>query len=389
MEDTGTSFKHVSTNFRKIFLRDNGRGMFFYTYTNVKLRFLLVDSVIQEQRGFSVNLDSRVVKLSIYRTRFVENQNGLYVSMRGSEDCEDKIRIADNEFINSVQSQELQIYSYRGNGRCQLLVSRNIFQRTESQPFGALYILSNWFTRISVRNNQFNGIEGTAVDLNAESQAQSVAVYNNTITQCKQALVLKSDDVQVEVTHNSLIQNYGSDIVDLEPVFTTPSAGQLKFSQNSLENNGNGTILVLRTSSVSLHYNVFSNPASQFNVKMACEDCWGQEINATLNYWDAVSTRDISRKLYDKRSDSSLPKISFTPYMRDRRMQTIYSASAKFVTDHRMLGGIVGGNVTLDASRSPYTVVSTIVIGPNDHLILEAGVTLLMYTNMAITVEGR
>ncbi|WAR18316.1 WIF1-like protein [Mya arenaria] len=162
--------------------------------------------------------------------------------------------------------------------------------------------------------------------------------------------------------------------------------GEAKMQLNSFYNN-TGVIIAMKPTDISLNFNVFENPMSIYNLKAIGMS--EAVLNASYNFWDSLDKRLISNTIYDMSDDRELFSVTFEPYLASENVSDVYEdvQENNFVNEN-VIGGKVGGNVTLSLVDSPYILAFDVDVGINDTLTIDPGVKIGVKENRHINIFG-
>ncbi|XP_064597681.1 protein bark beetle-like [Liolophura sinensis] len=313
------------------------------------------------------------------------------IDLRFHDQCQN-INIERNRVENTLSQRHIDLYK-SGSGKsenCTLNIVDNIVSQDsgDTSQTGGVRVWARYdIMRINLDRNSLSGINYLALYLYLYHTSALVSVSENVIADCEKAMHVEAygGSATVSIHQNTVLRNFGTDIIKL--ITADYLKRPLEFERNSMRNNSN-TVVTVEASNALLHYNVFNNPDATSNIKVSTSQGGYGDVNATLNYWGSVDSRQIAGKLYDQRSNPALPLVIYQPYFENSSLSSVYEETRRFVTPDGILGGDVNGNVTLTVEGSPYTAVSSINVLPGDVLQVEAGVEINFLPNIGVTVEG-
>lgn len=364
-------------------------------YINQSVAFpisvLVSHCVVEGSSQYTLGLycDLKYSNLSIINSTFKSLGKPINVLLKGQ--CKN-VNIEHNRVENTFSERHVDLYKYsHGNSKnCTLDLIDNIVRQDSGtgSEIGGIRVRAFYDTgRINLDRNSLSGINNLALYLYLYYTSPLVSICGNIITDCEKALYVEavSGSATVKIRQNTVLRNFGTDIIRLgTAAFLQP---YLEFERNTMRNNSNKVVSV-ESSNALLHYNIFNNPEATLNVELSESKAGGGDLNASLNYWGTVDSREIAGKLYDQKSDADLPLIIFQPYFENGSMSSFHEETLEFLTADGNIGGDVNGNVTLTMEGSPYIAVGFINVRTGDVLRVEAGVQIDFLPNNGILVEG-
>lgn len=376
------------------------------------LRLVIAKSVFRENTNYALYMPSSGQQVSVLISAcLVEGSsryhNGFYVDLRNAN-----FSVMNNTFRSLTQPMDLRIYGefqkiniehnhientfsrrdiylrIHGSGNIEnstLDIVDNVIRQGNGDTLqrGGIRVEARYqdFKRVNIDRNVLSGINNLALYLYLYYISPLVSISENIISDCEEAIRLDPHGrlETARIHQNTVLRNFGTEIIRL------PTGSE--FKRNTMRNNSN-TVVSVEASNILLQYNVFDNPDAAFNIKVSTSLAGNANVNASLNYWGTVDSRQIVGKFYDQKSDPDLPLIIFQPYFENSSLSSIYEETLVFVTPDGTIGGDVNGNVTLTVEGSPYTAVGSIYIRAGDILRIEAGVDINFLPNTAVIVEG-
>ncbi|XP_048258951.1 uncharacterized protein LOC124124111 isoform X2 [Haliotis rufescens] len=320
----------------------------------------------------TLTLRSHRFNVTISKSQLVTSKNDITLSTCPGASTKNEygnILLEDSEFT----SRSVKIFTTKNEA------APHAFRATGSvfHTGGILCESAQTLTTVMFLNNTFNVEEG-------------------------RVFMIKGQYLDVEVVNNSFYAPSGTANIDLSGdalnrVFIRENnfnVGNMELkSQQTLNEKMNITmnvfrfcLLILKTPDVIIRHNVFETNLVYF-IKFASKDFRNTIINASKNYWGKDKFSEIKVKIYDKSNDVALPEISIMPFFKDREMLELMETTP-FLDSNGTLGGAVDGTFTLTRAQSPYTVLSNIIVGREDTLIIDAGVQLLFEDSVGMRVEG-
>ncbi|XP_052092545.1 uncharacterized protein LOC127729011 [Mytilus californianus] len=313
-------------------------------------------------------------------------------SSKLNTDLERNINIFNNSFNGMSSGYDFYVYERYSNSHIHSFhLYDNVFTHSPLaiNRYGMyMYLYASYVRHLfDIKGNYFTSVKNYAVYIYGNVGATSI--LENTFHQCMDCVKIDvhNSDLNMTISDNVFVENVGSTAVLnlLQPNANVPP---ILLSGNIFQNNLN-TILLFRSPNIFIFHNIFENPNATFNIKVNSAVQYQNEIvNASLNFWGTTDVKEIGQKIYDKNYDDTLMDVMFRPYLGSRNFSDIQNEDPPFISSTGDIGGLVNGELTLTADRSPYTVTSNIEVGEFDTLTLEPGVTLLFKKDFGINVVG-
>jgi len=229
---------------------------------------------------------------------------------------------------------------------------------------------------IHVKGNTFSDLKGAALSLRlsdaVDSDSHSVVISDNLFT------AVGRPHIDSVVSVNCF---WGRQSASLVHVLN------ISLSRNDFYFNLASATVVTSCASLFLTENTFVNPGAvhDYGVRVSYEDV--AVMFAPLNYWNAVTFNDITRRIYDYTDDENVAYVQVSPwYLDQNRTQTAIGGNIFFKGPFE-IGGRMEEDITLSNMEQPYRVTGNIVVPHGRTLLIESGV-MLLFANGGIIVEG-
>ena len=336
--------------------------------------WVFLNNTFSENQGFSViALGTSSNSGWRYRPTVVVSGNKFLANQ-----CPDKavidIRREANRFIIKDNNFEFNL------GRCVLLEG--------TAAYDPLSLADNVFHENDCGSK--NLIEILRLD-------QDAKFTNNTFTQNRAGSVLL---LQVVHNHQQSFQNKELTIKN-NTLFGNIPPNSSKFS---ILHNDDGNVLddddgvscsvvisgILYYKETEISLNKFNNSKYQRELCIWVPAISSRDIvNVTHNWWGTAIGNDVRDRISDFDDNYDFAIANDWPFLLSDDDPTATAVEQHDFTQHgSILSGRLFGSITLEASRSPYSVTSDLAILDNVTLTIEAGVVVKVSPGMSILVAG-
>ena len=292
----------------------------------------ITDSVFRENRYGVMIHGSRYVAL--HGNEFTKHS---HIALQVAQTL-NTVNISDNRFAGNGGSVELFLSS-----KSDATILRNTFENgtdenaacVEIHPYGCevaiegndfsgmmgsvLYILESYgyHNTYTIKGNTMTNISETPLVIKNSYFSQmwiyeNVFQSNNVVD--KSAAIYISSSLSGTIAQNDFKENNGNTIIELQR--TQPSdVGDIEIKSNTFYKNvASLATIVTEDAFPVLHYNLFSNPQTRYDlhVTVTVEDVGF--MNATYNWWGIATSEGVAGRIWDESDESGISHVQAEPF---------------------------------------------------------------------------
>ena len=220
-----------------------------------------------------------------------------------------------NKFENGTTKNVacVDIYVYD----CHMTLEGNHFSNL---PGKALYIYeqSPGPNVFRIKGNTMTGISDTPIEIRTRYSTQiwidnNVFKSNNAIDKPAAIYLNIYGPLSGSITHNDFTENNGKTIIQLQGT-SAADIGEIGIDSNTFYKNV-ASLATIVTDDVytALHYNMFSNPQTRYDLHVTVEE--EGFMNATYNWWGIATAEGVAGRIWDESDESGICHVQAEPFL--------------------------------------------------------------------------